>query len=131
MHFGFYHQLLLKYVRVRGKRNKKTWFRDNFFHIQSFEQFLNSYQYFQSYTSFTLRISWVNVTKSAVSCGFGHIYRRNPEWKTSIFMQCTSIIGHVPIFILTISLAPNIKCIGNRYFVSVSRICICLNDCIY
>ena len=27
--------------------------------------------------SFPLRISPVNVTKSAVSCGFGHIYRRN------------------------------------------------------
>ena len=25
-----------------------------------------------------LRISAVNVTKSAVSCRFGHIYRRNP-----------------------------------------------------
>ena len=28
--------------------------------------------------SFPLRISSVNVTKSAVSCGFGHIYWRNP-----------------------------------------------------
>ena len=28
--------------------------------------------------SFLLRISSVNVTKSAVSCGFGHIYWRNP-----------------------------------------------------
>ena len=28
--------------------------------------------------SFPLRISFVNVTKSAVSCEFGHIYRRNP-----------------------------------------------------
>ena len=28
--------------------------------------------------SFPLRISSVNVTKSPVSCGFGHIYRRNP-----------------------------------------------------
>ena len=28
--------------------------------------------------SFSLRISSVNVTKSAVSCGFGHIYKRNP-----------------------------------------------------
>ena len=31
--------------------------------------------------SFPLRISWVNVTKSAVPCGFGHIYWRNPSWK--------------------------------------------------
>ena len=28
--------------------------------------------------SFPLRISSVNVTKSAGSCGFGHIYWRNP-----------------------------------------------------
>ena len=25
--------------------------------------------------------------QSAVSCGFGHIYWRNPEWKTSFFVQ--------------------------------------------
>ena len=29
--------------------------------------------------SFPLRISTVNVTKSAGNCGFGHIYWRNPE----------------------------------------------------
>ena len=28
--------------------------------------------------NFPLRISSVNVTKSAGNCGFGHIYRRNP-----------------------------------------------------
>ena len=28
--------------------------------------------------SFPLKISSVNVTKSAISCGFGHIYWRNP-----------------------------------------------------
>ena len=38
--------------------------------------------------SFPLRISSVNVTKSAVSCGFGHIYWRNLSWKTSFFVQC-------------------------------------------
>ena len=32
--------------------------------------------------SCSLRISSVNVTNSAVSCGFGHIYWRNPQWKT-------------------------------------------------
>ena len=36
--------------------------------------------------SFPLRISSVNVTKSAVFCGFGHIYWRNPNWKTSFFL---------------------------------------------
>ena len=37
--------------------------------------------------SFPLRISWVNVIKSAVSCRFGHIYWRNPWRKTSFFVQ--------------------------------------------
>ena len=43
------------------------------------EQFVSLYKKW----SFPFRISSVNVTKSAVSCGFGHIYWRNPEWKTS------------------------------------------------
>ena len=33
--------------------------------------------------SFPLRISLVNMAKSAVYCGFGHIRWRNPQWKTS------------------------------------------------
>ena len=36
--------------------------------------------------SFPLRISSVNVTKSAENCGLGHIYQRNPLWKTSFFV---------------------------------------------
>ena len=40
--------------------------------------------------SFQLRISSLNVTKSAVSCGFGQNYWRNPWWKTSFFVQCES-----------------------------------------
>ena len=35
--------------------------------------------------SFPLRISLVNVTKSAGNWGFGHIYWGNPQWKTSFF----------------------------------------------
>ena len=35
--------------------------------------------------SFPLRIFSVNVTKSTGNCGFGHIYWRNPSWKTSFF----------------------------------------------
>ena len=38
-----------------------------------------------------LRISSVNVTKSAVSWGFGHIYWRNPWWETSFFVHYISI----------------------------------------
>ena len=36
---------------------------------------------------FPLSISSVNVTKSAVSSGFGHIYWRSSEWKSSFFVQ--------------------------------------------
>ena len=31
-------------------------------------------------------ISAVNMTKSAGSCRFGHVYLRNPKWKTSFFV---------------------------------------------
>ena len=41
--------------------------------------------------SFPLRISSVNVTKS----GFGHIYRSNPWWKTSFFVQCNVCVTYV------------------------------------
>ena len=37
--------------------------------------------------SFPIAIFSVNVTTSAVSCEFGHIYWRNPYWKTSFFVQ--------------------------------------------
>ena len=35
--------------------------------------------------SFPLRLFSVNMNKSTISCGFGHIYWRNPSWKTSFF----------------------------------------------
>ena len=38
--------------------------------------------------SFPLRISPVNVIKSEGNCGFRHIYWRNPQRKTSFFVQC-------------------------------------------
>ena len=37
--------------------------------------------------SFPLRISSVNVTKSAIFSGIGHIYWRNSEWKILFFVQ--------------------------------------------
>ena len=46
--------------------------------------------------SFTLRISAVNVTKSAENCGFGPNYWRNPYWETSFFAEC------IPLHILNI-----------------------------
>ena len=41
-----------------------------------------------TFTAQKMKFSPVNVTKSAVSGGFGHIYWRNPYWKTSFFVQC-------------------------------------------
>ena len=41
--------------------------------------------------SFSLRIFSVNVTKSEVYCRFGYNCRRNPQWKTSFFLQCMEI----------------------------------------
>ena len=38
--------------------------------------------------SFPSRMSSVNVTKSTVSWGFGHIYWINLSCKTSLFVQC-------------------------------------------
>ena len=37
--------------------------------------------------SFPLRVLLVNVTKSAVFFGYGHIYRRNFYWKIPFFVQ--------------------------------------------
>ena len=42
--------------------------------------------------SFPLRIYSVNVTKSAVSYGFDHIYWRNPQRKTTYFVQCSHFV---------------------------------------
>ena len=53
---------------------------------------------------FSLSISSVNVTKSAVSCGFSHIYWRNPQWKTSFFVQCNILVS---VFILKLSILNN------------------------
>ena len=38
-------------------------------------------------------ISSVNVTKSALSCGFGRIYWKNLEWTTSFFVQWNKRVG--------------------------------------
>ena len=51
--------------------------------------------------SFPLRISSVNVTKSALSCGFSHIYWRSPLRKTSVF-KCSDRNNQFMI-VLTIS----------------------------
>ena len=45
--------------------------------------------------SFKLKISSVNVTKSAVSCGLGLIYWRNPYWKILFFGQWINILKNL------------------------------------
>ena len=37
--------------------------------------------------SFPLKISSKNVSKSTISCRFGHIYWKNPQWKSLFFAQ--------------------------------------------
>ena len=54
--------------------------------------------------SFPLRISSVNATKSAVCCGFGRIYWRNPQWKTSFFVQWRMFYDCVITFLKSHSL---------------------------
>ena len=45
------------------------------------------YQSLHKKWSFLIRISSVNMAKSTVSGGFGHINWRNALWKTSFFVQ--------------------------------------------
>ena len=47
----------------------------------------SSYMSLHKKWSFPLRISSINLIQSAGNCGFGHIYWRNPRWKTSFFVQ--------------------------------------------
>ena len=47
--------------------------------------------------SFPLTSFSVNVTKSAVSCGFGHIYWRNPLWKTFLDQSWFSACRYISI----------------------------------
>ena len=78
--FGFYHQSFIKLWRVRGKRNKKPWFRDNSFYFQVFfsshffickyqltQIFLNSYQYLRSYSTLSLKL-WHEIYKISSNC---------------------------------------------------------------
>ena len=51
-------------------------------------------------SSFPLRISSINVTKFTGNRGFDHIYWRNPQWKTSFFVQYLLVI-HSIISIIT------------------------------
>ena len=53
--------------------------------------------------TFPLRIFSVNVTKSAVCCGFGHIYWRNPDWETSFFSSVFRKVTTLNNFLFSIS----------------------------
>ena len=59
--------------------------------------------------SFALRISSVNVPKSARNCGFGHIYWRNPYCKTSFFVQCVHYRLRCSYFTSLLAYCSNIK----------------------
>ena len=66
-------------------------------------------------SSFLLKISSVNLTKSAVSCGFGHIYWRNPSWKTSCAVDAEWILNPA-IFQKTIKhlkFEPDLNCFAS------------------
>ena len=68
--------------------------------------------------SFPFRMSSVNVTKSAVSCGFGNIYWRNPEWKTLFFLQCRKLMTgkYVKTYLKTFIISQTLKPLGFLYF---------------
>ena len=46
--------------------------------------------------SFPLKVPSLNVTKFAVSCGFGRIYWRKPWWETLFFAQCSPDFSSLP-----------------------------------
>ena len=69
---------------------------------------------------FSSRISSVNLTKSRVSYGSGHIYWRSPWWKTSFFVQSLSckcdafsLAHHLGLPGLTIPWLETWKCTNN------------------
>ena len=82
--FGFHHK------QCASIKKKFTFVRFSYWVIIGFDEFFKDKTRLlplHKKWTFPLRISSVNVTKSAVSCGFGHICWRNPWWKTSFFVQ--------------------------------------------
>ena len=55
--------------------------------IELFAKIVNGYTHCTKIETFPIKISSVNVIKSAVSYGFGDIYWRKPWWKTLFFVQ--------------------------------------------
>ena len=69
--------------------------------------------------SFPLRISSVNVTKSAGICGFGNIYWSNPYWKTSFLVHTRRLFttGLISLY----SFLEKIELEKNRFFLRSSN----------
>ena len=65
--------------------------------------------------SFSLGISSVYMNKSEGNCGFGHIYWRNPWWRTSFFVQWIKIICNAS-FVFKMK-----SCVLNKFSSSVEQ----------
>ena len=71
---------------ISSKDSKNTIGRNKFQSYFDFMKRANLWSLHKKW-SFPFRTSSVNVTKSAFSWGFGHIYWGNPSWKTSFFVR--------------------------------------------
>ena len=76
--------LLHNFIQEGMNLDSAVWDNENLWHCSCLKLKLNVVSIYKKW-SFSLRIAWVNVTKSAGNYGFGHIYWRNPQWKTSFF----------------------------------------------
>ena len=70
-------------IFVLKLQSRKVWV----FILHFFESWVIKYYTLHEKWRFSLIISSVNLTKSAVSCGFCHIYWRNPWWEISFLVQ--------------------------------------------
>ena len=74
---------------------------------------------FQHILYLFLMLLLVNLNK--VSCGFGHIYWRNPKWKTSFFYELLSIVN-VSSFQFVWQAFTNYACGVNRQLINRKRL---------
>ena len=70
-------------IFVLKLQSRKVWV----FILHFLESWVIKYYTLHEKWRFSLIISSVNLTKSAASCGFGHIYWRNPWWEISFLVQ--------------------------------------------
>ena len=76
--YQYINTFVTQYSIIKLKENKLVIFEFNNMHVALFCSGAMLCNLTAQNWSFSLRISSVNVTKSAVFCGFGHIYWRNP-----------------------------------------------------